>query len=183
MTASTYPSEPVGGDFFFTAKLMGIVTTNGKRILGVDPGSGRLGLGLIEVAAGGPRLMHFDCITTTPNSPEPQKLSAIYYELVRQLEAIKPDLVVVEMIFFANNAKTAFAVGQARGVVLLAVAQANIELVEIAPLRLKKILLGNGTAKKKDIQQFVKNYFKLESIPKPDDAADAVAIALSQVLN
>lgn len=155
----------------------------GKRILGIDPGSGRLGLGLIEVTAQGPRLMHFDCITTTPNSPEPRKLSFIYSELVNRLNQIKPDLVAVEMIFFANNAKTAFAVGQARGVVLLAAAQANIKIVEIAPLRLKKVLLGNGKTKKKDIQHFVKEYFNLESVPKPDDAADAVAIALSQVFS
>ncbi len=89
---------------------------------------------------------------------------------------------MVEMIFFANNAKTAFSVGQARGVVLLVAAQANIEIIEIAPLRLKKVLLGSGLAKKKDVQNFVKDYFGLESIPKPDDAADAVAIALSQAL-
>ena len=153
----------------------------GKRILGIDPGSGRLGLGLIEIIGGKPKLMHFDCIETTPNSPEPQKLSFIYYEMVKRFNEIKPDLIAIEMIFFANNAKTAFAVGQARGVVLLAAAQANIEIVEIAPLRLKKVLLGNGNAKKKDVQNFVKDYFGLEKVPKPDDAADAVAIALSQV--
>lgn len=154
----------------------------GKRILGIDPGSGRLGLGLIEIAGGQPRLIHHDCIQTTPNAPETRKLSHIYDELVRRIETIKPDLIVVEMLFFANNAKTAFAVGQARGVVLLVAAQANVEVVEIAPLRLKKVLLGNGAAKKKDIQRFIKDYFGLESIPKPDDAADAVAIALSQAL-
>jgi len=153
----------------------------GKRILGIDPGSGRVGLGLIEIIGGKPKLMHFDCIETTPNSPEPQKLSMIYYEMVKRINHIKPDLIAIEMIFFANNAKTAFAVGQARGVILLAASQANIEVTEIAPLRLKKILLGNGTAKKKDVQNFVKDYFQLEKIPKPDDAADAVAIALSQV--
>ena len=154
----------------------------GQRILGIDPGSGKLGLGLIEVAAGRPKLMHFDCIETTPNAPEPQKLSYIYDELGRRLNHLKPDILAIEMIFFANNAKTAFAVGQARGVVLLAAAQANIKVVEIAPLRLKKILLGNGSAKKKDVQSFVKEYFGLETIPQPDDAADAIAVALSQVL-
>lgn len=153
----------------------------GKRILGIDPGSGRLGLGLIEVIKGKTHLIHFDCIKTTPNSPEGQKLSFIYYEIVKRFNEIKPDLIAIEMIFFANNAKTAFAVGQARGVVLLAAAQANIEVAEIAPLRLKKVLLGNGKAKKKDVQNFVKDYFGLEKMPKSDDAADAVAIALSQV--
>src|SRR3989344_1883155 len=153
----------------------------GKRILGIDPGSGRLGLGLIEIIKGKVELMHYDCIVTTPNSPEGQKLSFIYDEIVRRFNEIKPDLIAIEMIFFANNAKTAFAVGQARGVVLLAAAQANIEIVEIAPLRLKKVLLGNGKAKKKDVQRFVKDYFGLEKMPKSDDAADAVAIALSQV--
>lgn len=153
----------------------------GKRILGIDPGSGRLGHGLIEIIGGQARLIGHGCIETTPNAPETQKLSHIYEEIVKLIKTIKPDLVAVEMLFFARNVTSAFSVGQARGVVLLAVAQANIELVEIAPLRLKKVLLGNGAAKKKDIQHFVKDYFKLEKVPKPDDAADAVAIALSQV--
>lgn len=152
----------------------------GRRILGIDPGSGQLGVGLIEVINGKPKLISYDCITTTPNAPEPRKLAHIYAEIVTRLNHIKPDLIAVEMLFFANNAKTAFAVGQARGVVLLAAAQANIEVAEIAPLRLKKVLLGDGKAKKKDVQNFIKEYFHLEKIPKPDDAADAIAIALSQ---
>ena len=151
--------------------------------MGIDPGSGRVGLGLIEMINNQPQLIHFDCIETTPNSPEPQKLSYIYDELVQRLVSIKPDLLAIEMIFFANNAKTAFAVGQARGVVLLAAAQTNIEVAEIAPLRLKKLLLGNGAAKKKDVQSFVRQYFNIaEEKRLGDDAADAVAIALSQVI-
>lgn len=155
----------------------------GKRILGIDPGSGRLGLGLIEVVSGKPRLMHYECITTTPNSPEPQKLSYIYEEIVRHLNEIRPDLLAIETLFFTRNVTSAFSVGQARGVVLLAAAQANIEVVEIAPLRLKKILLGNGNAKKKDVQNFIRHYFEIDEKKKlGDDAADAVAIALSQFL-
>ena len=123
----------------------------GKRILGIDPGSGRLGLGLIEVIDGKPHLIHYDCILTTPNSPEPQKLSFIYEELVSRLNKIQPDLMAIETLFFARNITSAFSVAQARGVVLLAAAQVNIEIVEIAPLRLKKVLLGNGKAKKKDV--------------------------------
>jgi len=154
----------------------------GKRILGIDPGSGKLGLGLIEIIKGKPHLIHYDCITTTPNSPEPQKLSFIYYEIVKRLNEIKPDLMAIETLFFARNITSAFSVGQARGVVLLAAAQANIEVVEIAPLRLKKVLLGNGNAKKKDVQNFIRHYFNIDEKKKlGDDAADAVAIALSQV--
>ena len=152
----------------------------GKRILGIDPGSGRVGHGLIEIIDGHPQLIGCGCIETTPNSPEVHKLKTIYEEVTKLIETIKPDMVAVEMLFFANNAKTAFSVGQARGVILLVASQANIEVAEIAPLRLKKVLLGNGTSKKKDVQIFVKNYFGLEKVPKPDDAADAVAIALSQ---
>lgn len=155
---------------------------NSSRILGIDPGSGRMGHGLIEVIGGEAHLISHGCIETTINASEGQKLEHIYEELNRLFNTIKPDLVAVEMIFFANNAKTAFSVGQARGVVLLVAAQLDIELVEIAPLRLKKILLGNGKAKKKDVQNFVKNYFGLDKVPKPDDAADAIAIALSQVV-
>lgn len=154
----------------------------GKRILGIDPGSGRMGHGLIEVIGGEAHLIGHGCIETTVNAPEGEKLEHIYEELNKLFETIKPDIVAVEMIFFANNAKTAFSVGQARGIVLLVAAQLNIELTEIAPLRLKKILLGNGKVKKKDVQNFVKNYFGLEKVPKPDDAADAIAIALSQVV-
>ncbi len=154
----------------------------GKRILGIDPGSGRLGHGLIEIIDGQPHLIGHGCIETTVNSPEPQKLSQIYEELTKAVNEIRPDLIAVEMLFFARNVSTAFSVGQARGVVLLVAAQANIPIAEIAPLRLKKVLLGNGSAKKKDVQNFIKDYFKLEKVPKPDDAADAVAIALSQVL-
>jgi crossover junction endodeoxyribonuclease RuvC len=158
-----------------------MMVLEGKRILGIDPGSGRLGHGLIEVINDEAKLIGFGCIETTANSPEPQKLSHIYEQITRLINQIKPDLIAVEMLFFANNAKTAFSVGQARGVVLLVAAQANIPVVEIAPLKLKKTLLGNGMAKKKDVQNFVKEYFRLEKIPKPDDAADAVSIALSQV--
>ena len=152
----------------------------GKRILGIDPGSGRLGHGLIEIVNGKPRLISHGCIETTVNSPEPQKLSYIYDELIRLVDSLKPDLIAVEMLFFARNVTTAFSVGQARGVILLVAAQANVEIAEIAPLRVKKVLLGNGSAKKKEIQNFVKDYFHLEKVPKPDDAADAIAIALSQ---
>lgn len=154
----------------------------GKRILGIDPGSGRMGHGLIEVINTQPHLIGYGCIETTVNAPEPQKLSYIYDELVKLVNDIRPDYIAAEMLFFANNAKTAFSVGQARGVVLLVAAQSNIPFLEIAPLRLKKVLLGNGTSKKKDVQNFVKEYFGLEKVPKPDDAADAIAIALSQVL-
>lgn len=154
----------------------------GKRILGIDPGSGRLGVGLIEVVNGKPQLIHYDCVVTTPNSPEPQKLYHIYEELVGRINKIKPDLLAIETLFFSRNITSAFSVGQARGVVLLAAAQANIEIVEIAPLRLKKVLLGNGNAKKKDVQNFIRDYFNIDSKKKlGDDAADAVAIALCQV--
>ena len=150
--------------------------------MGIDPGSGRLGLGLIEVIGGQPKLMHYDCIVTTPNSPEPQKLSFIYNELVNRLNKIRPDMMAIETLFFARNITSAFSVAQARGVVLLAAAQVNIEIVEIAPLRLKKVLLGNGNAKKKDVQNFIRHYFNIDEKKKlGDDAADAVAIALSQV--
>jgi crossover junction endodeoxyribonuclease RuvC len=156
----------------------------GKRILGIDPGSGRLGHGLIEVVNGQPILIGYGVIETTVNAPQPQKLSHIYEEMVRLIANIKPDLIAVEMIFFARNTTTAFSVGQARGVVLLSAAQANIEVAEIAPLRLKKLLMGNGAVKKKDIQDFIRNYFNLHEKKKlGDDAADAIAIALTQVIN
>lgn len=155
----------------------------GKRILGIDPGSGKLGHGLIEIIDGQPRLIGYGCIETTPNAPETQKLEHIYNELIKLVETIKPDLVAVETLFFTRNITSAFSVGQARGVVLLVIAQHNIEFAEIAPLRLKKILMGHGGVKKKEIQNFIRDYFVLDKEKKlGDDAADAIAIALSQVL-
>lgn len=154
----------------------------GKRILGIDPGSGKLGHALIEEKANTIDLINYGCIQTTVNSPEPQKLSHIYDELLALVNKIRPDLIAVEMLFFANNIKTAFSVGQARGVVLLIAQQAHIPIAEVAPLQLKKLLTGNGHAKKREVQEYIKEYFNLEKIPKPDDAADAIAIALSQAV-
>jgi len=154
----------------------------GRRILGIDPGSGRVGHGLIELINGQPSLIGHGVIETTVNAPQTQKLSHIYERMVALINEIRPDLIAVEMIFFARNTSTAFSVGQARGVILLAAAQANIEIAEIAPLKLKKVLLGHGGAKKKDIQFFIRDYFKISKETKlGDDAADAVAIALCQV--
>ncbi|MEX1051931.1 MAG: crossover junction endodeoxyribonuclease RuvC, partial [Patescibacteria group bacterium] len=144
---------------------------------------GRVGHGLIEIIDGHAQLIGHGCIETTPNSPEPQKLSQIYEEVSKLIKEIKPDLLAIEMLFFARNVTTAFSVGQARGVILLVAQQSNIEVVEIAPLRLKKILLGNGKSKKKDVQNFIRNYFGIDEKKKlGDDAADAIAIALSQVV-
>lgn len=155
----------------------------GKRILGIDPGSGRVGHGLIEIIDGQAHLIGHGCIETTKNAPEPQKLSHIYEDVTKLVKEIKPDLIAIEMLFFARNVTTAFSVGQARGVILLVAAQANIEVVEIAPLRLKKVLLGNGNSKKKDVQNFIRSYFGIDEKKKlGDDAADAIAIALSQVV-
>jgi len=154
----------------------------GKRFLGIDPGSGRVGHGLIEIINGEAHLIGYGCIETTPNSAETHKLKTIYEELTALIANIKPDHIAVEMLFFANNAKTASSVGQARGVILLVAAQANIPVFDIAPLKLKKTLLGSGTSKKKDVQHFIKDYFGLEKVPKPDDAADAISIALCQTL-
>lgn len=155
----------------------------GKRILGIDPGTSRMGLGLVELTTDVPRLIHFDCITTTTNAPETQKLSMIYHQLTHHINEIKPDMMAIEMLFFANNAKTAMAVGQARGVALLAAAQANLEVAEIAPLRLKKLLLGRGNAKKKEVQDYIRGYFGIsDKKTLGDDAADAVAIALCHAL-
>lgn len=154
----------------------------GKRILGIDPGSNRVGHGLIEVINNEAHLISYGCIEITPNSTEAHRLKTIYEETIKLLQTIRPDLIAIEMLFFANNAKTAFSVGQARGVILLVASLENIPVEDIAPLRLKKLLLGNGSAKKKEVQEFVKHYFGLDRVPKPDDVADAISIALSQVL-
>lgn len=148
------------------------------KILGIDPGTGRLGFGLIDTSGRQPKLLDGGVITTTPNSPEPERLSIIFDELSEIMNASKPDVVVVEKLFFAQNVTTAINVAQARGVILLCAQKRELPIYEYTPLQIKMALTGYGRATKQQIQEMVRVLLGLESIPKPDDAADALAIAL-----
>jgi crossover junction endodeoxyribonuclease RuvC len=147
-------------------------------ILGIDPGTAMLGYGLIERV--GPRLRAIDygVITTPSNMPLPQRLAMIHHELPHLIALHAPVLVGVERLFFTKNVQTAFAVGQARGVVLLAAAQHGIEVREATPNEVKVATAGHGGAAKEQVQRMVQAVLGLAELPEPDDAADALAIAI-----
>jgi crossover junction endodeoxyribonuclease RuvC len=147
-------------------------------ILGVDPGTAMLGYGIIERT--GPRLRAIDygVIRTQPSLSLPERLEAIYLSLTDLIELHAPALVGVERLFFTKNAQTAFAVGQARGVVLLAAALHELEIREATPNEVKVATAGHGSASKTQVQRMVQAILGLAEIPTPDDAADALAIAI-----
>ena len=147
-------------------------------ILGIDPGTAMLGFGIVERT--GPRLRAIDygVIKTPANLPLPARLESIYLALNDLIELHAPVLVGVERLFFTKNAQTAFAVGQARGVVLLAAAQHDLEIREATPNEVKVATAGHGSAAKEQVQRMVQVILGLPEIPTPDDAADALAIAI-----
>lgn len=147
-------------------------------ILGIDPGTAMLGFGIVERT--GPRLRAIDygVIKTPASLPLPDRLEAIYLALNDLIELHAPTLVGVERLFFTKNAQTAFAVGQARGVVLLAAAQHDLEIREATPNEVKVATAGHGSAAKEQVQRMVQAILGLPEIPTPDDAADALAIAI-----
>lgn len=147
-------------------------------ILGIDPGTAIVGYGLIESTGNKHRYVAHGAIRTAAGLPLADRLLVIYRELNALLDQYKPDHVAVEELFFSRNAKTAISVGQARGVILLAVAQRYLPLFEYKPLEVKQALVGYGGADKSQIQQFLRMMFGFEEVPKPDDAADAIAIAV-----
>jgi len=148
------------------------------RIIGIDPGTGRLGFGVIDIIAGKPRLVDAGVITTPPNSEESDRLITIFDELSEIIADTKPTIMAVEKLFFAQNVTTALNVAQARGVILLTGKKAGLELFEYTPLQIKMSLTGYGRASKQQIQEMVRVLLGLKDTPKPDDCADALAVAL-----
>ena len=149
------------------------------KILGIDPGTATTGFGVIEKA--GSKLSYVDAgiITTPPEVSMPSRLSEIYSCLQEIIDHHKPDCMAVELLYFATNVTTAISVGQARGVVLLAASEAGLSVGEYTPLQVKQAVTGYGKADKRQIQEMVKMLLKLNGIPKPDDAADGLAIAIT----
>ena len=148
------------------------------RILGIDPGIAIVGYGVIE--SQGSRLKHIEngVLTTPAGMPLPQRLEQVYNGMKKLLMLFQPEAIAFEELFFAKNAKTAITVGQARGVALLAAAQESEQLFEYTPLQIKQGVVGYGRAEKNQVQQMVKVLLNLPDIPKPDDAADALAVAI-----
>jgi crossover junction endodeoxyribonuclease RuvC len=149
------------------------------RILGIDPGTGILGFGVIDVVKGKASLVDAGVIRTSSKDEDAVRLQTIFEELTSIIAETKPAEMAVEKLFFAQNVTTAMTVAQARGVVLLAGKQAGLDIYEYTPLQIKQALTGYGRAEKKQIQEMVKVILKLKSIPKPDDCADALAAAIT----
>ena len=147
-------------------------------ILGVDPGTATTGYGVVKKEGSKYTLIDYGVILTPAKTELHDRLDTIFDELTEIIKEHNPDEVVVEELFFATNAKTAISVGQARGVILLAAKKQAKPIAEYTPLEVKMAITGYGQADKKQIQQMVKAILALKEIPKPDDAADALAIAL-----
>ncbi|MEK7450411.1 MAG: crossover junction endodeoxyribonuclease RuvC [Patescibacteria group bacterium] len=150
------------------------------RILGIDPGIARCGWGTIErIKNHELRVMNYGCVETRNNLAIEERLKTVYEQITEIIKKEKPDVLAIEELFFNTNAKTAFVVGQARGVVLLACAIANIPIAIYTPLQVKVAVTGYGKAEKLQVGKMVKALLKLKEIPKPDDVTDALAIALT----
>lgn len=147
-------------------------------LLGIDPGTAALGYGVIERTGSRLRPIDHGCFVTSPDSALPERLRAIHEHVAGLIELHRPDLVAVERLFFSRNVQTAFAVGQARGVVLLAAAQAALPVREATPSEIKTAVAGDGRADKEQIGRMVKLVLGMAAVPMPDDAADALAVAI-----
>jgi len=150
-------------------------------ILGIDPGTALTGYGLVREDETGLALLECGVITTPPDQPLPRRLQAIYRGLADLIARHQPDAAAVEELFFSRNVRTALAVGQARGVALLALADAGLPVYEYKPLQVKQAVAGYGGADKPQIQEMVRLLLHLERAPQPDDAADAVAVAVCHI--
>jgi crossover junction endodeoxyribonuclease RuvC len=150
--------------------------------LGIDPGTATTGYGLVRLTAEGElEAVSFGVIVTPPNTPAPERLLMLYGDLKELMSLHQPDCVAVEKLFFQRNVSTALAVGQARGVVLLAIAEAGRQVAEYTPNEIKQAVVGYGSADKRQVQEMVRTLLRLPEIPKPDDAADALAVAITHL--
>ena len=148
------------------------------RILGIDPGYGITGFGLIEADRGNCQLIRCGAITTPAGMDFSARLEIIYEDMRQLLELSKPDAVAMEELFFGQNVTTGIGVAQSRGVMLLAIRQAGLEVTSYKPMQVKQAVVGYGNATKHQVQDMTKRLLHLKEMPKPDDAADAIAIAL-----
>ena len=148
------------------------------RILGIDPGYGITGFGLIEAERNQFKLLHCGAITTPAGMDFPARLEIIYNDMVELLQVATPDQVAIEELFFGQNVTTGIGVAQSRGVILLAVRQAGLEIAQYKPMQVKQAVVGYGNATKHQVMDMTKRILNLAKMPKPDDAADAIAIAL-----
>ncbi len=152
------------------------------RVLGIDPGTAITGYAVVEENQRGDlNLVTVGVINTPAKTPLPSRLQTIYDSLLKLVKLHQPDSSAVEQLFFSKNARTAMSVGHARGVTLLALANAGLPIHEYTPMQIKQAVTGYGGAKKQQIQEMVRMLLSLPTIPKPDDAADAAAVAICYI--
>jgi crossover junction endodeoxyribonuclease RuvC len=153
------------------------------RILGIDPGIGRCGWGIVDYQGSKLKVQGHGCIETSSKKETPKRLQEIYSEIENLIKTYKPETMAIEELFFNTNAKTAFVVGQARGVILLAASQSKLDIAIYTPLQVKMALTGYGRAEKPQVGKMVKTLLNLKEIPKPDDTADALAVAIAHAFS
>jgi len=147
-------------------------------ILGIDPGTATTGFGVLESKQNKLKVLDVGCIETDKNLDMPERLNSIAKELKKIIKKYKPQVMAVEELFFFKNQKTVITVAQARGVIIFIGKNQGLEICEYTPLQVKQAVVGYGRAEKKQVQQMVKSILGLKEIPKPDDAADALAVAV-----
>lgn len=148
------------------------------RIIGIDPGYAIVGFGIVDYIGGKFTVLDYGAITTDKDTPFPQRLCEIYDDYCLILDTWKPDALSIERLYFTNNQKTGIDVAQARGIIIMAAQQRNIEINEYTPLQVKQAVVGYGQAVKKQVQEMTRKILKLKTIPKPDDTADALAMTI-----
>lgn len=148
------------------------------RILGIDPGFATIGFGVLEAERGNCRLVQFGTITTPADLAFPQRLEMIYNDMNTLLDRFAPDVVAIEELFWGHNVTTGIGVSHGRGVILLSVAQRQIPIHEYTPMQIKQAVVGYGLATKQQVMDMTKRLLKMEKVARPDDAADALAVAL-----
>ncbi|ODS50237.1 MAG: crossover junction endodeoxyribonuclease RuvC, partial [Halanaerobium sp. 4-GBenrich] len=170
---------------FYNSNLYDIIISNislngvwNLRILGIDPGLATIGYALVDKKTNHFEVLEYGVIKTSADKEDIERLEIIHRNIEALIKEFKPEQMAVEELFFNKNVKTAIAVGQARGVILLAGSQAGIKVAEYTPLQIKQAVVGYGRADKKQVQLMVKSLLNLSEIPKPDDAADALAISI-----
>lgn len=148
------------------------------RILGIDPGYATTGFGLLQAERSAVQLLNYGTITTPTTLSFPERLVMLYDDMVQLIDTVKPDAVAVEELFWGHNVTTGIGVSHGRGVILLAICKSGIPLFEYTPNQVKQAVVGYGGAEKRQVMDMTRRILKMEAVARPDDAADAIAIAL-----
>ena len=148
------------------------------RILGIDPGYATIGFSILDADHGNHTLVQYGTITTSPELSFPQRLATIYHDMNKLIDGTKPDSMAIEELFWGHNVTTGIGVSHGRGVILLAAAEKSLPIFEYTPMQIKQSVVGYGNATKLQVMDMTKRLLKMEKIARPDDAADAIAVAL-----